>query len=247
MESIFGLLLLLVGMTWIFASLLFGPKAGKHLFKTILMPFGCIFKLCLVILILCIGGVFLTNMIPRVKPRDGHVNSRQVDSTNQNIQEPSSLFWPLPETFHKINQRFGEIWSYNSSKRHTGIDIKAPKNAEVYAAKDGILSTSISLMDGSEAKKSWGYCIVLAHDNNTWTTSYLHIKPNPDLQMGSHVAAHDLLGWVYFDHLHFGIRKHSFNTLSMRGALPITSDPSGDPAFPEQFADPKDFTYQIRR
>ena len=242
---------MLVGMIWVFATLLFGPKAGQHLLKSVLKPFGCIFKFCLVIFILCVAGVFFINQASRVRSRGGQENIGEADSKNrntQNIREPMSFYWPLPETFHKVTQSFGVVWSANASKRHTGIDIKATKDAEVRAAKSGTLKMNISLMGSTESKKEWGYCIVLAHDNDSWTTSYLHIQPNPNLKIGDYIEEHDLIGWVYFDHLHFGIRKHPFNSsLSMRGALPIKAEQTGDPAFPEHFVDPKEYAYQIRR
>src|SRR5207302_9079524 len=81
-----------------------------------------------------------------------------------------------------------------------------------------------------------GRAITIEHlDNNQhkFTTNYTHIDPisSPDIIVNKFVTKGTLIGTVTTlhgtttDHLHFSIRRHSYDNVANRGALP---DPRAD-------------------
>jgi|GEM_PF-5284689 len=151
------------------------------------------------------------------------------------IEDEDVLTWPLPSDYTQYSQSFGEKWSANPSKKHTGLDLPAPKGTKVYAAKSGRVSRKGDLGNG------WGTYVIVSHDNNTWTTCYLHVRHS--LSVGDTVSEGDKIGTVYLDHLHFGIRKAPTSAISPKGALPASSG-ADDPKFPEYFVDPRDYDFE---
>lgn len=152
------------------------------------------------------------------------------------------LFWPLKSSSKRITQKYGDIWSANKLKKHTGVDIAATPGDRVYAAADGVI-TKIGALDTTGA---WAKYAVLEHDTKDYCTSYLHIDPK--VVVGQKLKAGDLVGLVaniVGPHCHFNVWKglHD-NTLTQRGALPIVFVAGGDPIFPNSFIDPTTLTYK---
>lgn len=48
--------------------------------------------------------------------------------------------WPLPGANQTYTQFFADLWSADSSKKHTGVDVAAARGTQVYAARDGVVS-----------------------------------------------------------------------------------------------------------
>lgn len=161
------------------------------------------------------------------------------------IEDDDELFWPLPVKydFDDITQYHGAKWVVNKNKKHVGIDISAPAGTSVYAAKDGVVSRVNDLGPDPQTGKSWGQYVIIAHEDDTWTTGYLHLKTS--IKKGAKVLQGDTIGKVYSDHLHFSVRLAPTSSISPRGALPITKDGSSDPVYPEKFVDPLDFEFDI--
>ncbi len=152
----------------------------------------------------------------------------------------NTLIWPLPSRA-PISQSFGVLWSANSSKKHTGIDIAAPKLTAVKAAKSGTVSRVGWLGSDAKTGEDWGNYVIVSHDNDSWTTCYLHISSK--LRVGAEVAAGSTIGTVFKDHLHFGIRIAPASSISPKGALPIINGTTSDPTFPEKFAHPTNYIF----
>lgn len=152
------------------------------------------------------------------------------------------FFWPLKSTSKKITQHFGSIWSANSSKKHTGIDISAVPGNTVYASAAGIV-TKIGALDTTGA---WAKYAVLEHDAKDYCTSYLHIEPK--VVVGQKLNAGDIVGVIAdisAPHCHFNVWKGVHDDkFTQRGALPIVYIAGGDPIFPSDFVDPMSFNYQ---
>ena len=254
MDNLLGSLLVLLIMLIGLSVIVLGPKGPSKIFGFLLAPFGCLLKLAFGLLVLVVLGMILMQSMPDVRQIFYNLIKKagtQGPQIPPPVEPPSnkrdSLAWPLPAGNKTINQRFGELWSENAAKRHTGIDIDASEGTDVYAVKDGVISKKGSLMDGSRRSADWGYYLIVAHDNGGWTTAYLHISPISTLEVGTSVRQGELVGRVFHDHLHFGIRATGTDMISPRGALPSILDASGDPAFPEKFVDPTARQYRANR
>ncbi|MDO8561137.1 MAG: peptidoglycan DD-metalloendopeptidase family protein [bacterium] len=152
------------------------------------------------------------------------------------------FLWPLKRSSVKISQHFGSIWSANSSKKHTGIDIAAVPGDAVYAAAAGMV-TKTGILDTTGA---WAKYVVLEHETKDYCTSYLHIEPK--VAIGQKLNVGDFVGVIAdisAPHCHFNVWKSVHDDkLTQRGALPIVCAAGGDPVFPNNFVDPLSFSYR---
>jgi len=112
------------------------------------------------------------------------------------------IVWPLGE-----HTRLRKTWYADRAggiRKHTGTDIWAPADAELYSCTDGIV-TYIGYSDGT------GYAVVVT-DEYDYEFHYYHMIRQTDfLQVGDAVKAGDLIGHVGntgnsdLDHLHLTI------------------------------------------
>lgn len=151
-----------------------------------------------------------------------------------------TFLWPLKKSSQRRTQCYGDIWSADSAKKHTGIDLAAAPGDSVFAVATGII-TRIGLLDD---KGKWAKYAVLEHDAKDYCTSYLHITPK--VTIGQKLKSGELVGVVadiVGPHFHFNVWKGPKNEkLTQRGALPIVFA-GGDPIFPNDFLNPDSFTY----
>ena len=124
---------------------------------------------------------------------------------------------------------FSNTWGARRSggRRHRGTDLMAEKMTEVYAFADGVVA---KIGDSRRA----GRYIVIEHDE-VWDSYYIHLNndnPGTDdgeaewsltvatgIEVGSHVVAGQLIGWVGDSgnaersgaHTHFELRKGGRN------------------------------------
>ncbi|MBI2606340.1 MAG: M23 family metallopeptidase [Deltaproteobacteria bacterium] len=132
-------------------------------------------------------GLFQTGERPLSVPPVGAMESDQ------------GFSWPL---------RSGAVSSYFGTRRrkfHDGIDIKAPRGAPVYAAKDGMVLYSARRIRG------YGNMIVLKHGDGT-ATVYAHNSKNlvargRSVRRGEMIAKVGATGHATGPHLHFEIRR----------------------------------------
>lgn len=153
------------------------------------------------------------------------------------ISQQANLLKPIKDFPGKITQHFGDPWSANLKKQHTGLDIAIPAGTEVYAIADGeIMATGLLDKSGS-----WAKYIDLQHDSGGLCSAYLHVDPL--VNVGQKVRAGDVIARtanISAKHLHFNIWNGSYTKLTHRGALPFPehTSPTTDPAFPHKFIDP---------
>jgi|SRR3989344_1233332 len=156
-----------------------------------------------------------------------------------------TFLWPLKKTLTRVVQGFGDPWSANTKKLHTGLDIPAAAGEKVAAAASGTVSKT------GDLGKDWAHYVVLEHASKDYCTSYLHI--DPIVRVGQKLQVGDLVGCVAKipgSHLHFNVWKGQANQLlTQRGALPTTDnagkvEPTTDPPFPSNFLDPSSFSYR---
>ncbi|MEK7208072.1 MAG: peptidoglycan DD-metalloendopeptidase family protein [Patescibacteria group bacterium] len=154
----------------------------------------------------------------------------------------NKFYWPLEKAWQCISQQFGVVWSADSNKKHSGVDIAVPVESPVFASSTGIVA-KIGLLS---ATINWGQYVIVEHDEKDYCTTYLHVDPT--VKVGDRVSAGGMVGKtarIDSPHLHFGVWSGVMDkVLTPRGALPfgVHVKPSGDPDFPSRFLNPEDST-----
>ncbi len=107
-----------------------------------------------------------------------------------NFTTGSGYYYPLPSSNTTVTSKFG--WRTHPITRkpnnHTGLDIAAPKNTEIYAVQGGVVITS------SYAPSSYGNYVVVSHGNGK-TTLYAHMTSRA-VSEGQVVSQGQVLGYV---------------------------------------------------
>lgn len=88
----------------------------------------------------------------------------------------STFFWPVPG-FHRITSPFGKRTSPTSgaSSNHSGIDIAATENSNIFSVTTGKVIFS--------GFKGAGGCTIIVESNN-FNISYCHVSPNFIVSIG---------------------------------------------------------------
>lgn len=126
---------------------------------------------------------------------------------------------PLGDGAGVLTRSFGD--PRPGGRSHEGEDILAPKMTPVVAAASGVVIWA-------QAGGSGRCCALTLLHHDGWRTRYLHLNNDtpgtddgrghgiaPDIEIGSEVAAGDLIGWVGDSgnaedtppHLHFELRR----------------------------------------
>ncbi|WP_251446096.1 murein hydrolase activator EnvC family protein [Vermiculatibacterium agrestimuris] len=123
-----------------------------------------------------------------------------------NFTTGSGYYYPLPSSNTSITSKFG--WRTHpltkKPNNHTGIDIAAPKNTEIYAVQGGVVITS------AYAPSSYGNYVVVSHGNGR-TTLYAHMTSRA-VSEGQVVSQGQVLGYVGMtgsasgNHLHLELK-----------------------------------------
>ena len=122
-----------------------------------------------------------------------------------NVPSESGFLWPLPSSWNTLSSLFGSRIHPITGKpnNHTGIDIPASKNTNIYAAKSGVVTTSTY-------NSSYGNYVVVSHSDGT-STLYAHMNKRA-VSKGETVSQGQVIGYVGTtgsstgNHLHFEIR-----------------------------------------
>lgn len=122
-----------------------------------------------------------------------------------NVVSESGFQWPLPAGYDTLTSLFGSRTHPITGKpnNHTGIDIPAPGGTSIYAAKSGVVITSVK-------KGSYGNYVVVAHSDGT-STLYAHMSKRA-VSEGATVKQGQVIGYVGTtgsstgNHLHFEVR-----------------------------------------
>ena len=122
-----------------------------------------------------------------------------------NVVSESGFQWPLPAGYNTLTSLFGSRIHPITKKanNHTGIDIPAPGGTAIYAAKSGVVITSVK-------KGSYGNYVVVSHSDGT-STLYAHMSKRA-VSEGATVKQGQVIGYVGTtgsstgNHLHFEVR-----------------------------------------
>lgn len=122
-----------------------------------------------------------------------------------NVPSESGFLWPLPASWNTLSSLFGNRKHPITGKpnNHTGIDIPASKNTNIYASKSGVVTTSTH-------NRSYGNYVVISHSDGT-STLYAHMNKRA-VSKGQTVSQGQVIGYVGTtgsstgNHLHFEVR-----------------------------------------
>ena len=130
---------------------------------------------------------------------------KEMASQIANVPSESGFLWPLPSSWNTLSSLFGSRIHPITGKpnNHTGIDIPASKNTNIYAAKSGVVTTSTY-------NSSYGNYVVVSHSDGT-STLYAHMNKRA-VSKGQTVSQGQVIGYVGTtgsstgNHLHFEVR-----------------------------------------
>ena len=122
------------------------------------------------------------------------------------VVSEKGFLWPLPAGWDTLSSLYGTRTDPFTGRpgNHTGIDIPASKNTEIYAAKSGVVITSTYNSGG------YGNYVVVSHSDGT-STLYAHMNKR-NATVGQTVNQGDVIGYVGTtgrstgNHLHFEVR-----------------------------------------
>ena len=128
-----------------------------------------------------------------------------------NVPSESGFLWPLPSSWNTLSSLYGSRIHPITGKpnNHTGIDIPASKNTNIYAAKSGVVTTSTY-------NSSYGNYVVISHSDGT-STLYAHMNKRA-VSKGQTVSQGQVIGYVGTtgsstgNHLHFEVRVNGNRT-----------------------------------
>ena len=154
------------------------------------------------------------------KEKDLQVSAQKLDSEIKRLEREmaaqiskvtseSGFMWPLSASINTLSSLYGNRKDPINGKRdnHTGIDIPAARGTSIYAAKSGVVVTSIK---GSGSYWSYGNYVLIAHSDGT-STLYAHMNSR-NVSKGQVVKQGDVIGYVGTtgrstgNHLHFEVR-----------------------------------------
>lgn len=138
---------------------------------------------------------------------DAEIKKKEKELAAQiaNVPSESGFLWPLPASYNVLSSLFAGrkhpiTGKYHS---HTGIDLPAPRNTNIYAAKSGVVVTSTY-------NNSYGNYVVISHSDGT-STLYAHMNKRNATE-GQTVKQGAVIGYVGTtgsstgNHLHFEVR-----------------------------------------
>ena len=144
---------------------------------------------------------------------DAQIRKKEKELAAQlaNVVSESGFRWPLEASRNTLTSLYGPRTHPVTGRpnNHTGIDIPAPKNSKIYAAKSGIVATSTR-------HGSYGEYVVVAHSDGT-STLYAHMTSR-NVKEGQTVKQGDVVGYVGStgsstgNHLHFEVRINGSRT-----------------------------------
>jgi len=156
----------------------------------------------------------IVNSMKGYQPDEGHVHALAARTYAGNLppaasaapQHRSGWSWPLPKDQPgRVSSPFGlrKDPFHGASKRHSGLDLAAPRGTPVLAMADGTVVSAGS-------RGGYGNCVEVRHDNGV-VTRYAH-QDRLDVEPGQRVTAGTRLGTVGSSgratgpHLHLEVR-----------------------------------------
>ena len=132
-----------------------------------------------------------------------------------NVPSESGFLWPLAGNINTLSSYYGSRTDPFTGKpgNHTGIDVPAARGTPIYAAKSGVVTTSVL---GSGGSWAYGNHVVVSHSDGT-STLYAHMNSRA-VSKGQTVKQGDIVGYVGTtgrstgNHLHYEVRVNGSRT-----------------------------------
>ena len=151
------------------------------------------------------------------KDLDAQIRAKEKEYAAQiaNVPSESGYLWPLPGNINTLSSYYGTRKDpfTGKAKNHTGIDVPAARGTKIYAAKSGVVTTSVL---GSGGSWAYGNHVVVSHSDGT-STLYAHMSSRA-VKQGQVVKQGDVVGYVGTtgrstgNHLHFEVRINGNRT-----------------------------------
>ena len=148
---------------------------------------------------------------------DAQIKAKEREYAAQivNVPSESGFLWPLAANINTLSSLYGGRKDpiNGRSSNHTGIDIPAARGTPIYAAKSGVVTTSVY---GSGSYWSYGNFVLVSHKDGT-STLYAHMSSR-NVKEGQTVRQGDVVGYVGTtgrstgNHLHFEVRVNGKRT-----------------------------------
>ena len=140
---------------------------------------------------------------------------REYAAQIRNVPSESGFLWPLAANINTLSSLYGGRKDpiNGRSSNHTGIDIPAGRGTPIYAAKSGVVTTSVY---GSGSYWSYGNFVLISHQDGT-STLYAHMSSR-NVSEGQTVKQGAVVGYVGTtgrstgNHLHFEVRINGKRT-----------------------------------
>ena len=161
----------------------------------------------------------------------------RIEANNPALFVGGDLKLRWPTDYPVVVQPFGvnpDLYSRWSLPGHEGVDIRAPRGANVYACADGTVAR-VDIYNGDPGLQPYGNSVRVQHRDG-YLTIYAHllqtlVKVGDAVKAGQVIGLADATGNTAGDHLHLSLKK------SGATAAGLTN-------FPNDFLDPTPFLSQ---
>jgi len=140
------------------------------------------------------------------------VQEKSLDDVEKMVSEKSAMLNAIPaimplKNVKEISSGFGSRYHpiLKTLRRHTGVDIAAPKGTPVYATADGVVSRE-------NGGSGYGINVIINH-GYSYKTVYAHlskksVKPGQKIRRGEVIGYVGNTGLSFGSHLHYEVRKN---------------------------------------
>lgn len=126
--------------------------------------------------------------------------------------------WPLK------TGKIAELFNLRASKgnrRHTGVDLTAPKDTLIYAVLDGVVDV---VSNGGKGWSGYGRVVFINHGSQFWSLyshcNQIKVKIGQKVKTGEVIATVGATGRANGYHLHFELRNSSGTPIDPMSQLP---------------------------
>ena len=156
----------------------------------------------------------LETAIRKLASPDGGAWDREVMLSGGAPDIVQEVIWPL---------RTGKLARgiKRTGRRHTGVDMSAPRGTPIYAVLDGVVEV---VSNNGPGFRGYGRVIVINHGGRLWSlyshNSANYVKVGQHVKQGDKIAAVGRTGRATGNHLHFELRNAKGTPLDPMKYLP---------------------------
>lgn len=178
------------------------------------------------VLVVCLFfcAVFLTVSVAYAEtPIDyKELQEEPLDTAFRKLMSTGSIEWDEEEILYGVPEAVkGVSWPIKTGKigegfsrggkgrrKHTGVDLIAPRDTPIYAVLDGIVEV---VSNGGSGFSGYGKVVIINHNGQLWSLyshcSAMSVKMGQKVKKGDVIAKVGQTGRATTNHLHFEIRN----------------------------------------